>query len=84
MDPPELASEPPRSRIELRAAFKSIGWGNVRGVIVVGPNLKRQVSGKGKANINMVEVEGKATHLASASASALLHPRCRCGCRNDA
>jgi hypothetical protein len=30
MDPPELASEPPRSRIELRAAFKSIGWGNVR------------------------------------------------------
>ena len=33
MDPPELASEPPRSRIELCAAFKSIGLGNVRGHI---------------------------------------------------
>jgi hypothetical protein len=31
MDPPELASEPHQSRIELRAAFKSIGLGNVRG-----------------------------------------------------
>ena len=30
MDPPELASKPPRSRIELRAALKSIGLGNVR------------------------------------------------------
>jgi hypothetical protein len=32
MDPPELASEPPRSRIELRAEVKSIGLGNVRGL----------------------------------------------------
>jgi len=31
MDPPELASEPPRSRIKLRAGVKSIGLGNVRG-----------------------------------------------------
>jgi hypothetical protein len=35
MDPPELASEPPRSRIELRASFKSIGWGNVRATKLV-------------------------------------------------
>jgi hypothetical protein len=28
--------------------------------------------------------KGKATHPASASASALWHPRCRCGCKNDA
>jgi hypothetical protein len=33
MDPPELASEPPRSRIELRAAFKTIGLGNVRAAL---------------------------------------------------
>jgi hypothetical protein len=30
MDPPELASEPPRSRIELRAGVKTFGLGNVR------------------------------------------------------
>ena len=30
MDPPELASEPPRSRIELRTGVKTFGLGNVR------------------------------------------------------
>jgi hypothetical protein len=30
MDPPELASEPPRSRIELRAGVKTFGLVNVR------------------------------------------------------
>ena len=30
MDPPELASEPPQSRIELRAGVKRIGLDNVR------------------------------------------------------
>jgi hypothetical protein len=41
MDPPELASEPPRSRIKLRAAFKSIGWGNVRVSNTHGPRQLR-------------------------------------------
>jgi hypothetical protein len=30
---------------------------------------------------NISVLKGKATHPASASSSALLHPRCRCGCR---
>ena len=30
MDPPELASEPPRSRIELRAGVKRLCFSNVR------------------------------------------------------
>ena len=53
MDPPELASKPPRSRIELRAAFNSIGLGNVRAYLESCP-IKRIYDIKQNATSNII------------------------------
>jgi hypothetical protein len=45
MDPPELASEPPRSRIELRAGVKSIGLGMLGGAFGLSTSALAHIDG---------------------------------------